>query len=112
MTDRARTPPRLPLTTLEWRLYVVVVLAGIYLIAWRAIADTTPGPPTASPARSAPSDLTTRGVWLDDLPVAQRPVLTLPPGWELAARGEAVVAVPTPRRAPASRPLRVRTRSS
>jgi hypothetical protein len=115
MTDtRAPRPsPRIPLTPLELRLYVAAILAAVYLVSWRAIA-----PDAASPERSAgPGTPEESGppaaVWLDELPAAQRPPLALPGGWRLASRTEAPAA-PAPRvvRAPASRPRRVRTRSS
>jgi len=116
MTDlqASRAVPRITLTPLEGRLYIIAVLAGVYLFAWRAIAGTTT--PSAAPrpsvAEVAPAH--SLAVWLDDLPVAKRPALLLPTGWRLASGGEPAITLPAPRmvRAPASRPLRVRTRSS
>lgn len=98
----------------ELRLYVVAVLAAVYVVAWRTIA--TPAKPapieeplpvasTAAPAR--------RTVWLDDLPAGQRPNVAVPPGWHVVSRTS---RAPAPRvqlvRVPTSRPVRVRTRSS
>lgn len=116
MTDKpSRAAPRLALSPLELRLYVVAVLAAVYLVAWRAIAGSgssnaiTPAAAAAQAASGAPTT-----VWLDDLPLAQRPSLALPPGWRLASRGEPAVATTMPRvvRVPTPRALRVRTRSS
>ena len=113
MTDTPRrTTPWLPLGALELRLYLVAALAGVYVLTFRAIGGghaTTTSLPAPTPVSSLPP-----AVWLDQLPVAQRPVVVPPPGWRLASRGEAAVAAPAPVvvRAPASRPLRVRTRSS
>lgn len=128
MTERAaRTPPRTALGPLELRLYATAALAIVYLFAWRAITGRAPvGPAADRPAGTAASDRVAAGapaalgapraaaVWLDDLPAWARPAVVIPPGWRLAARGEAIVAAPAPRvvRAPAGRPLRVRTRSS
>ena len=116
MTERPRATPRLALGAVELRLYAAVVLAVTYLVAWRAL--TADGPPLA--ARSSASGEATAStapsagaaIWLDDLPAAQRPAVVAPPGWQLASRAE--LAAPAPRvvRAPAQRPLRVRTRSS
>jgi hypothetical protein len=86
MTERARRTAHLPLTGLEWRLYVIVLLAGVYLVAWRAIDP--PAPPSAHAFAPVPSHATPTGRRVDERPRA------------------------VPRREPASRPLRVRTRSS
>lgn len=99
-----RVAPRTSLSPLEMRLYIVALLAGGYLLAWRAIA-TTPvneGIPQSPFAQ------------LEEVPGARRPVISLPPGWQLASRGESTAAVSAPRitRLPAPRDLRVRTRSS
>ena len=116
MTDKpVRAAPRLPVSPLELRLYAVVVLAAVYLVAWRAIAGggssnlVSLANAAAQAASGAPPT-----VWLDDLPPAQRPSPALPPGWRLASRGEPAVATTTPRvvRVPTPRALRVRTRSS
>jgi hypothetical protein len=81
MTEPAsRASPRIHLSPLEWRLYIIAALAGVYLLAGRAI-------------------------WLDELPAAR------------SSHGAPAAGSPSPSpspvvRAPSSRPLRVRTRSS
>ena len=115
MTDKPlRAAPRLALSALELRLYAVAVLAAVYLVAWRAIGGggSSNPPPAAAAAQAASGAPTT--VWLDDLPLAQRPSLALPTGWRLASRREPAVATTMPRvvRVPTPRALRVRTRSS
>jgi hypothetical protein len=111
MTTTTSPAPARPATTLEWRLYLTAALAGLHLVAWRAIARST-NPAAARPATPRVDD---RGiVWLDDLPPGQRPVIALPPGWELVT---AETAPPKARQVPRVRPAapgrrRVRTRSS
>lgn len=92
--------PRTGLGPLEGRLYLVALLAGGYVFAWRALSD-----PISEVARPQPV------VWFDEVPGDRRPALSLPPGWQLAPRGEPAPA-PDVTRLPASRPVRVRTRSS
>jgi hypothetical protein len=117
--------PDCKLCALEWRLYVVAVLAAIYVITWRVLER--------SGRSGSPRELvstTTPAVWLDDLPPEQRRNFEPPAGWVIACRcaapvGAAVVpsiapvaadsvAPPAPRlvRVPVQRPRRVRTRSS
>ncbi len=84
----------------EWRLYIVAVVAGVYVLAWSQIV---PKPQAAAPPPS-------RAVWLDELPSAERPAITPPAGWRVAGRGETIA--PMPRRVPAANPPRIRTRSS
>ena len=115
MTDRKRTPS---LSASEARLYIVAVLASLYVIGWRALER--PAPAVATPHRApapAPEPTPARAVWLDDVPVAERPALIPPLGWAVATRDAAtaapaqpVVRRPLPVRV--TRPLRVRTRSS
>lgn len=85
----------------EWRLYLVAVVAGVYVLAWTQIR---PKPEADKPIPAA------RTVWLDELSRDQRPVVAPPAGWRVAARGETIA--PTVRRAPAAHPARIRTRSS
>ena len=106
------------LTVFEWRLYLVAALATIYALVWRAldrpataVADGAREPTEvpASPARAT--------VWLDEIPLAQRPTIATPAGWTVIDRGASpapVAPITRPRvgRAPESRPRRVRTRSS
>jgi hypothetical protein len=110
MTDRPRTS-RIAASPLELRLYVVAVLAGVYLLTWRSIAGAG-APTSALPAVPASPDAR-RVVWLDELPAARRPPLTVPPGWRVVSRDEPATTTPRPVvvRA-ATRPVRVRTRSS
>jgi len=112
------TTHRHRLTVFEWRLYLVAALATIYALVWRAIdrpatavADGAREPTElpAAPARAA--------VWLDEIPLAQRPMVGAPAGWTVSDRGAspapaAPIARPRIVRAPESRPRRVRTRSS
>ena len=85
----------------EWRLYVIAAIAGVYVLAWSRIAPaphtqvTDPGP---------------RSIWLDELPRTDRPLVSPPAGWRVVDRREA--ASPAPRRVPATRATRIRTRSS
>jgi hypothetical protein len=67
-------------------------------------------PARAGSAVSGEPPVADAAVWLDDLPAAERPVVRIPPGWQMAARPVAPAAerVPVPRHAR----LRVRTRSS
>jgi len=97
---------------LELRLYTVAVLAAVYVLAWRSMIGGAQ-PATTTAAATAPLE-SPAAVWLDEVPTSQRPLLKLPSGWRLASRDDTAVAAPAPVvvRAPASRPLRVRTRSS
>lgn len=120
---RVRVAPRLALSPQEWRLYILAVLALVYAGVWRAI--TASAPPTAAPETVATPATAADAVpaalpparWLDDVPLGERPAFAVPAGWRVLARGEPVTApvgAPAPRvvRAPATRRLRVRTRSS
>ena len=87
-------------TMTEWKLYVVALLAGVYLLAWRAVA--TPAPRAEAEPAPPPSAAP---------PIAFEP----PPGWQLVTRDRPAVRAPAPTRvvrAPARRRVRVRTRSS
>jgi hypothetical protein len=88
MTD----PRPAPVTPLEWRLYILTALAGVYVVG--ALAITAPA--TAhEPATPAPPPEVT--------PI----VIEVPIGWQLATPEAPTRVV----RAPRARP-RVRTRSS
>lgn len=111
-----RAAPRLQVSPLELRLYLVAALAGVYalvwLLVWRASGAS---PAVAASAAPAPSPPPGTAVWIDELPQAQRPAVTPPAGWRLASRGELVVPATRIVRAPVSRvsrPVRLRTRSS
>lgn len=97
-----REPPR-RLAAADGKLYAVAVIAVVYLIAWYEVSAAP------RPARRAP--VAQRAVWIDQLPPAERPELISPAGWRIASRDERAAAPPLVR-APASRPVRVRTRSS
>ena len=105
-----KPPPRISISGLEARLYLVATLAAGYLVTWHAIAPSGSVTAPIGDAARASSPV----VWLDDVPIGERPELSLPPGWRLVVRGEPTTAAPSPRvaRVPASRPQRVRTRSS
>lgn len=85
----------------EWRLYIIAAIAGVYVLAWSRIA---PAPHTQV------AEPTTRSIWLDELPRADRPLVSPPAGWRVVDRRD--VATPIPRRVPPPRTVRVRTRSS
>lgn len=104
MTTEKPTP-RPTLTAPEWRLVLTAGLAVSYAVAWVAFATHLPirkgvATDTGPPVHDAT-------VWLDDLPAAERPAVSLPRGWTIAERD----TIPTVARV-ASRPPRVRTRSS
>ncbi len=109
-TKPARLPPRILITPLEGRLYIVALLAAGYLVTWRAITPTASVTASTVDVARVPSPV----VWLDDVPIEERPALPLPPSWRLVVRGDPTATAHSPRvtRVPASRPLRVRTRSS
>lgn len=112
MTDTARRPAApVRITPLELRLYAIAGLAAIYLIAWRAITGGAWHDPAAAAAPAAPPSAAR---WLDEMPAAQRPAVVPPPGWRVVSRDPPAAVDPAPRvvRAPVSRPLRIRTRSS
>lgn len=97
------------LTAVEWRLYVVALLAAIYIVTWRVLERPNPGgevandteaplpasesppvqaaqtttrtttPPTTRP--TTPATIAPRAVWLDQLPARDRPAVTPPAGW-------------------------------
>ena len=93
------------LGALEGRLYIIAVLAAVYVATWRVLDRPAPAAEREPrPARPAPA----HAVWLDDLPAEQRRAVTAPPGWTIATRATAPQVV----RVPVQRPRRVRTRSS
>ena len=99
------TEPR-KLGALEGRLYIIAVLAAVYVATWRVLDRPAPmAEREVQPARPAPA----HAVWLDDLPAEQRRPITAPPGWAIASRG---ATAPQVVRVPVQRPRRVRTRSS
>ena len=102
MTE-ASEKPRL-LASADGKLYAVAVIAVAYLIAWYEVS-ATPQP------AAVPAPATHHAVWIDQLPSTERPKVIPPAGWRVASRAEQAAALPLVR-APASRSLRVRTRSS
>lgn len=110
------------LSATESRLAVITALATSYLVAWAwlvvrplgaADADVAVGTPDRAHHASAVAPRSP-AVCCDQLPPADRPALTIPEGFRLATREattEPLVAL-EPRRAPARRPMRIRTRSS
>ncbi len=80
------TPPRISLSAREWKLFVigglgVVYAAGLGIVTTQAqpaaSQSTAPAPTTSIAGASAV-------VWLDQLPVSQRPTIAPPPGWTIA----------------------------
>jgi hypothetical protein len=101
MTEPRERPRALAAT--DGKLYAVAVIAAVYVIAWYEVSATS------RPAERAPA--AQRAVWLDQLASTERPSVAPPAGWQVASR-DALVAAPPLVRAPASRPVRLRTRSS
>jgi hypothetical protein len=110
----ARLQPRIQLSSLEWRLWLTTLLCGAYVIAWLTFAArapqiaTTPTPSEAEPPAKAKASR--RFVWLNDLPPADRPTVSLPSGWMIA--GASKPARPELARRPAPANFRIRTRTS
>ena len=112
---RAKLAPRIGLSALEWRLYLLSGLAAVYTAAWLAMAAGV----EVAPVAMAPDDTPAAApatVWIDQLPLAARPVVVLPAGWMLASPATPVTTVraapPATRATPTPRRVRVRTRSS
>jgi hypothetical protein len=109
MSERGRKAPRLGLGVAEGRLYLVAGLAGIYLLAWRGVTGA-PRPAAAPPIAEVSEPTTAAPRWIDEVPLAERPTVAIPPGWHATGRQGDVAAAP-PVRVVRARP-RVRTRSS
>lgn len=102
------------------RLYLTAFLATAYVMAWWLLGvrsrATSAEPHVTEPAHDA--SVRPRVVaWFDDLPLAQRPPVALPPGWHVIERTAASSSltsreIPVPVRASPARPGRIRTRSS
>jgi hypothetical protein len=109
-----RPEPRIRLSGLEWRLCLTTLLSGTYVIAWIAFAMRAPETATtATPFKAEPpvaAKASSRFVWLTDLPPADRPPVSLPPGWVIA--GASTPARPELIRRPATANFRIRTRTS
>jgi hypothetical protein len=88
MTDpRPRnTPPRISLSAREWKLFVIGGLGVVYA-AGLGTVTTQAQSATSQPAAAAPTTSIAGAsavVWLDQLPVSQRPTIAPPPGWTIA----------------------------
>jgi hypothetical protein len=88
MTDaRPRNaPPRLNLSGREWKLFLIGGLGVAYAASLSVVA--TQAQPAASQSANAAPTTTAAGntvIWLDQLPVDQRPTVALPRGWTIAA---------------------------
>ena len=88
-------------TPLEWRVYALTALAGVYLVSWVAVAGAPRRPVSAPPPPPIPP-----------APLA----LDVPAGWRVVSPSETVTSPPpSPSRvvrAPTRHRTRVRTRSS
>lgn len=105
------------LTSMELRFHVITVLAAVYLVSWRVITagSAPPADPPPPPMPSAPAiprqDTPASTARIDG--VARRPWYTVPAGWHVVDWDSVRALAPRKlERAPASRPVRVRTRSS
>lgn len=89
MTDsRPRHAPRINLSARGWKLYVIGGLGLAYAASLAAI-----GTRADSAAPRATSDSGQPAVvWLDQLPVTQRPNVSVPPNWTIASTtGQAAI---------------------
>jgi hypothetical protein len=88
MTDARppKTPPRVNLSAHEWKLFVVGGLGFAYAATFSIVA-TQPQPAALQPASAASTTMGSGNsvVWLDQLPVSQRPPVVPPQGWAIAA---------------------------
>ena len=88
MTDRRpRHAPRISLSAREWKLYVVGGLGLVYAASLAAIgtrAESAAPEPGAAPLTTA-NVSQPAVVWLDQLPVTQRPNVSVPPDWTIAS---------------------------
>ena len=88
MTDaRPRNaPPRLNLSGREWKLFLIGGLGMAFAASLGLVA--TPAQPAADkPAGAVPTTAVAGNtvIWLDQLPVNQRPTVAPPEGWTIAA---------------------------
>lgn len=126
--QRARSVEgRPPITPAEWRLGLTAALGFVYLAAWSGLSATSQSSSTSSADADAPlsprsermtpptTSAARRTVWFDRMPIGERPILDLPPGYRLAS-SDARTAEPTlvarNDRPPRRSPIRIRTRSS
>ena len=116
MTEfRPRNTPRINLSAREWKLYLIGGLGVAYAASLAAIgtrAESAGSQPTPAPI-SAPNGSQPAVVWLDQLPITDRPSVSVPPNWTITSSGAqtAVAPAPVPAAAPAAAP-RIMTRTS
>ena len=115
--------PRLNLSAREWKVFVIGGL-GVAYAASLSVVATQAQPAASQPASVVPTTTPASRnavVWLDQLPLSQRPTVAPPQGWTIAAAavqtpaGQAPVArVTTSSTTPASaaRVPRIVTRTS
>lgn len=116
-TERARPATKPISSASNLRSYLIAFLATGYVGVWWCLG--APARRGAAPS-SVESIATTRSpqtVWLDELPSAARPAVSVPAGWHLADRAALPVSGRSPRARPSirtssTRPGRIRTRSS
>jgi hypothetical protein len=127
MTEpRPKRGPVLSPSGRELRLWLVAALAATQALVWSElgvrdenpdespdeIADASADALGASPmASSLVNRPTGRVVWLDTLPVSERPLIGVPEGWQVVS-ADTPSARPEVTRVARSRARRVRTRSS
>ena len=120
MTDaRPRNiPPRLNLSAREWKLFLTGGLGVAYAASLSVVAAQAQPAASGTPMTTAASNTV---VWLDQLPVNQRPSVAAPQGWTVAAVSAqttvgqgpiAAAATSSTTPAPAARVPRIVTRTS
>jgi hypothetical protein len=105
----ARRGPSIRWSGREWKLFLTTVVSAVYTAAWVAFAIRSPRSEAIATRTPQAAARSARTVWLTELPASERPSISLPPGWVLAAPS----ARPRPavvRRSAADH--RIRTRSS
>jgi hypothetical protein len=104
--------------TQDLRLYLITLLATVYVGAWWSFASRPTRSAAAHQALPYVEPGATRVTWYEDLPVSKRPLVALPRGWHIAPRAEpsrhedARRGASTRLRVVSVRPGRIRTRSS
>ena len=121
MTTEARRPVRRPEGGGDdLRLWLVAVLAIVYLVGWWAFGARA-GRPVATDRivpEVAPSEEPRLAAWYADLPPAERPPVVLPAGWRIAVPDDAAASAVREAASIPVRPVarfgraRIRTRSS
>lgn len=118
-TEHPRPTPARPAGASNLRLYLIALLALVYLAAWWVFGARAARPPALAPVAPAPepSEQPRLTIWYQDLPPPARPAVQLPTGWRIAdgttrPPGAVVRALPIPVRVAPARVGRIRTRSS